>query len=66
MLPVQRKTHSQTRQGRSHDGLTAVQSAACPNCGDTKLPHRACRNCGYVRPGLSVRAHRTNQEPKGD
>jgi large subunit ribosomal protein L32 len=54
MVPVQRKTHSQTRKGRSHDALTPVHAVRCPNCGQAKLPHAACPECGYVRPGLTV------------
>ncbi|MCC6681319.1 MAG: 50S ribosomal protein L32 [Phycisphaeraceae bacterium] len=54
MLPVQRKTHSQTRMGRSHDALTPPQLTRCPNCGSPKRPHAACRECGYVRPGLKL------------
>lgn len=56
MLPVQRKTHSQTRLGRSHDAIKATQTVDCPNCGNPKRPHTACRSCGYVRPGLSLKA----------
>ena len=26
----------------------------CPKCNNPKLPHTACSNCGYVRPGLSI------------
>ena len=55
MVPVQRKTHSQTRMGRSHDAIKGTHSVDCPNCGSPKLPHAACRDCGYVRPGLQLR-----------
>lgn len=54
MVPVQRKTRSQTKMGRSHDAITPRKSVRCPNCGDPKLPHAACNNCGYVRPGLRL------------
>lgn len=54
MLPVQRKTHSQTRQGRAHKSLTPRQAVTCPDCGSPKLPHAACGECGYVRPGLKL------------
>jgi len=54
MLPVQRKTHSQTRKGRSHLALRGAQTTRCPNCGAAKLPHAACNECGYVRPGLKL------------
>lgn len=55
MLPVQRKTRTQTRNGRSHDRIQPPNIASCPNCGSAKRPHAACMECGYVRPGLSLR-----------
>lgn len=54
MLPVQRKTHSQTRMGRAHKSARATQAVRCPNCGLPKRPHAACGDCGYVRPGLKL------------
>ncbi len=54
MLPCQRKTSSQVRKSRAHQALRPVQSVRCPNCGERKLPHAACRGCGYVRPGLQL------------
>ena len=54
MLPCQRKSRSQSKMGRANKALTAVQSVSCPNCGQTKRPHAACRGCGYVRPGLKL------------
>jgi len=54
MLPVQRKTHSQTRKGRANKSLTPRQAVTCPDCGTPKLPHSACAECGYVRPGLKL------------
>ena len=54
MLPVQRKSRSQSRQHRSHRALRGVHAVHCPNCGANKRPHAACRECGYVRPGLKL------------
>ena len=54
MVPVQRKTRTQTRKGRSHHALRRVQLVDCPNCGEPKRPHVACGECGYVRPGLQL------------
>lgn len=55
MLPVQRKTRSQSKMGRAHKGYKPRKAVECPNCGSFKLPHRACMNCGYVRPGLTLK-----------
>jgi len=54
MLPVQRKTRSQSKRGRSHNAITAASTVQCPDCGSPKQPHAACRDCGYVRPGLKL------------
>jgi large subunit ribosomal protein L32 len=27
--------------------LTAPARSTCPQCGEVKLPHRVCGNCGY-------------------
>lgn len=54
MLPVQRQTRTQGRKRRSHDALRPRRAVDCPNCGSPKLPHAACRECGYVRPGLKL------------
>ena len=50
MLPVQRKTRTQTRKGRSHHGLTAAAPVTCPHSGEAKKPHTVCRETGYVPP----------------
>ncbi len=55
MLPAQRTSRSRTRKRRSHHAKVAVNYADCPRCNQPKLPHAACDNCGYVRPGLSLK-----------
>lgn len=54
MLPVTRKSKMRKRTRRSHHALTPVHLIACPQCGQAKLPHAACRNCGYVNAHTSV------------
>jgi len=54
MVPVQRQTRTQGRKRRSHDALKPRVGVSCPNCGALKLPHSACMECGYVRPGLKL------------
>ena len=58
MLPVQRKTRSQSKKGRSHQAIKPTHTVACPNCGTPKRPHAACVECGYVRPGLSLKSNK--------
>ncbi|UCH09498.1 MAG: 50S ribosomal protein L32 [Fidelibacterota bacterium] len=46
-----KRKHSRSRSGkrRSQWTLSAPQTANCPQCGQPKLPHHACSNCGYYR-----------------
>jgi large subunit ribosomal protein L32 len=48
MLPVTKKSKMRKRTRRSHHALRPVALLACPQCGQAKLPHAACKNCGYV------------------
>jgi large subunit ribosomal protein L32 len=54
LAPTKKTSHARTRRRRSHHALRAVNYADCPRCNSPKLPHAACENCGYVRPGLSL------------
>lgn len=54
MLPVTRKSKMRKRTRRSHHALRPVHLIACPQCGQGKLPHAACGNCGYVSPHTRV------------
>ena len=48
MLPVKKTSKSRTRARRAHHALKPVNTVSCPQCGNAKLPHTACSNCGYV------------------
>ena len=54
MVPKQKLSRSRTRQRRSHHAKIAANYTDCPRCNSPRLPHAACENCGYVRPGLSL------------
>lgn len=51
MAVPKRKTTPSKRDMRrqQHDKVTPVQLAACPNCGEAALPHRACGACGFYK-----------------
>lgn len=55
MVPARRKSKARTRAGRSHDALRPINTVACPRCGQAKLPHRACANCGYVSAKVALK-----------
>ena len=48
MLPKKKSSKARKRKRRSHLALTPVSLSPCPNCGESRLPHSACDNCGYV------------------
>lgn len=62
MLPVHRVPKSQKLKRRSHLRLRPALPVVCPNCGNAKMPHTACRNCGYVRPGLMVKTAASKED----
>ncbi len=55
MLPTQKLSRARTRCRRAHHAKRPVNLSDCPRCNSPKLPHAACDNCGYVRPGLSLK-----------
>jgi large subunit ribosomal protein L32 len=34
---------------RAHDFLKQPSVSACPQCGEPKMPHRVCPNCGTYK-----------------
>lgn len=47
--PKRRHSKSRRDKRRAHDHLRQPTKSTCPNCGETKLPHRACPACGEYR-----------------
>ena len=45
-VPKKRKSHSRTRMGRSHHALRRKNLTSCPRCGESRMPHTVCANCG--------------------
>jgi large subunit ribosomal protein L32 len=50
-MPNPKRRHSKRRTSarRTHDSLRAPGRAECPNCHESKLPHRACPHCGRYK-----------------
>ena len=46
-VPKRKKSKSKRDKRRTHQKLTAVNTATCPECGEAILPHHACPSCGY-------------------
>ena len=55
MLFRSRQSPGRTRRRRAHHALKSAHTVTCPNCGAAKRPHTACKDCGYVRPGLQLK-----------
>jgi len=45
--PKRKISKSRRDKRRTHYKATAPALTACSNCGELKLSHRACPNCGY-------------------
>ena len=48
-LPKRKISPGRRDRRRAHDHLKASASVNCPNCGEPRLPHRVCPNCGYYQ-----------------
>jgi large subunit ribosomal protein L32 len=48
-VPKRRASKARKRKRRTHYKGEVQATQACPRCGDPKLPHRVCANCGYYR-----------------
>ena len=54
MQPVQKISKTRKRKRRSHHALEPINYVHCPQCGNAKLPHAACENCGFVNTKLAI------------
>ena len=48
-LPKQKQSRTRRDKRRTHDSLKASNAVQCSNCGEMRLPHRACPDCGYYK-----------------
>ena len=48
-VPKKKISISRRNKRRAHDAMTAPNLDTCPQCGETKLPHRACAACGTYK-----------------
>ncbi len=49
-VPKRKTGRARTHARRSmNDRISAASRSICPQCGEVKLPHRVCGNCGYYK-----------------
>jgi large subunit ribosomal protein L32 len=46
-VPFRRTSKTAKRKRRTHFKLSVPGMTVCPNCGEMKLAHRVCKECGY-------------------
>jgi len=51
--PTHRHSKTRTAKRRTHYKAITPSTGVCSNCGETKLQHRVCPNCGYYN-GRSI------------
>jgi len=48
-VPKRRTSKSKKRMRRTHYKAKAPTLTPCPKCGEMRIPHRVCANCGYYK-----------------
>ncbi len=48
-VPKQKQSHSRSTKRRSQHKAANPGTQSCPSCGEARLPHRVCSNCGSYR-----------------
>jgi large subunit ribosomal protein L32 len=48
-LPKHKTSKSKRDMRRTHKKLAAVTVTQCPQCGEAKLPHHVCPECGVYK-----------------
>ncbi len=46
-VPQRRTSKTAKRKRRTHFKLSVPGMVVCPNCGEMKLAHRVCKECGH-------------------
>ncbi|WP_020008738.1 50S ribosomal protein L32 [Salinicoccus albus] len=48
-VPKRRTSITRKRKRRTHKKLSVPGMVECPNCGEMKLSHRVCKECGSYK-----------------
>ncbi|PRX40866.1 LSU ribosomal protein L32P [Planifilum fimeticola] len=48
-VPFRRTSKTRKRKRRTHFKLSVPGMVRCPQCGEWKLAHRVCKECGHYK-----------------
>ncbi len=48
-VPKRKTSKSRRDKRRTHQKITGPNVSACPQCGEAKLPHHVCPECGTYK-----------------
>ena len=48
-LPKRKLSKGRRDRRRAHDALEVKHLVKCSNCGEMRLPHTVCPNCGFYK-----------------
>ena len=48
-LPKRKVSKGRRDRRRTHHTITARKLVQCTNCGEMRLPHHICPNCGHYK-----------------
>jgi large subunit ribosomal protein L32 len=65
-VPKFRTSASKRDMRRSHHALKATSLAYCPQCGEAKLSHTVCKNCGSYKGKTVMQAKAKNDFQGGE
>lgn len=65
-MPLPKRKHSKSRRDkrRTHDKIVLPLINKCPKCGEAKISHRVCLNCGYYNNRLVINIKEVKKEKK--
>ncbi len=64
MVPLPKRKLSKGRRDRrrAHDALQATNLVQCSNCGEMRLAHTVCPNCGYYQGREVIHMHKEEKK----
>ncbi len=48
-VPKKKTSHARRNKRRAHHAMKGPNLVECPNCGELRVPHRVCPECGHYK-----------------